>query len=142
MRKKGKAKEKSDIEYEKLSMKILDLKDNIMEEFDMIELIEDSIKEVFDCNLNCATCSHIEQGKCMQNFKKANLYWLRKIAQDEQMLTGVVEKIEEMRETLTQQMKETTKYIDDHYDKTNKFEQHKEQVKRKVDSKQGYNYHT
>jgi len=68
MKKKGEKKEQADIEYEKLFNKIIVLKENVLEEFDMLELIEDSIKDVFDCDLNCATCTREEQGQCMQNF--------------------------------------------------------------------------
>lgn len=81
---------------------IIRIRDDVMEEFDMIEMIEDEIKTIFECDLNCVTCSREEQGTCMQNFKKANLYWIRKVSQDEQMLKGIVEKMDEMREVLEQ----------------------------------------
>jgi hypothetical protein len=80
----------------KLMEKIIELKDSILEEFDMMELIEDSIKDVFECNLECSTCSTEEQGHCMQNFKKANLYWIRKIVQDERMIKDIVVQLDEM----------------------------------------------
>lgn len=60
MRKKGKKLEKAELEHKKLNEKILKLRDSVLEEFDLIELIEDSIKEIFDCDLNCVTCSREE----------------------------------------------------------------------------------
>jgi len=71
-------KVKQEVE-ETLYDKLVKISESIEEEFDMMELIEDEIKDLFRCDLNCWTCSHEEQGKCMQKFKKANLYWIRKI---------------------------------------------------------------
>ena len=68
--------EKTDMD---LIEKITKLSEDIREEFDMMEVIEDEIKDLFSCDLNCKTCSVEEQGQCLQNFKKANIYWLRKI---------------------------------------------------------------
>lgn len=110
MKKKGAKKEKADAEWDKLNQQILKLRDSVLEEFDMIELIEDSIKDVFDCDLNCVTCSREEQGKCMQNFKKGNLYWLRKIAQDEWMIKDIVQKMDTMREALVEMMNGMREY--------------------------------
>jgi len=140
MKKKGIKKEESDKKQQDLNEKILELRDSVLEEFDMIELIEDSIKDVFDCDLNCATCSREEQGKCMQGFKKANLYWLRKIAQDEHMLKDIVEKLDGMRETLQQMMKETTKYVEQHRTPDEKFKEHAEAVKQKVKESGEFGY--
>lgn len=85
---------------ETLYDKLLKLSEDISEEFDMMELIEDEIKDLFSCDLNCWTCSREEQGKCMQKFKKANLYWIRKIVQDERQIKEVADKMIEMKETL------------------------------------------
>jgi len=89
--------EKTDMD---LIEKITKLSEDIREEFDMMEVIEDEIKDLFSCDLNCKTCSVEEQGQCLQNFKKANIYWLRKIVQDEVFLKDIVEKMEEMRDNL------------------------------------------
>ena len=85
-----------------LTEKLMKLSRDVAEEFDMIELIEDEIKDLFQCDLNCATCSRVEQGKCLQSFKKANLYWLRKIVQDETFLKDIVGQMEEMKETIVE----------------------------------------
>lgn len=97
MRKKGKNIDDAVKEHEKINIKLIELRDNVLEEFDMLELVEDSIKDIFSCDLNCVTCSNNERGKCMQDFKKANLYWIRKIAQDELYLKQIVEQMDEMR---------------------------------------------
>lgn len=91
--------------------KIITLRESIEEEFDLIELVEDSIKDVFACDLDCATCSREEQGACMQNFKKANLFWLRKIAQDEWAMKRIVEQINEMSDALKKLMGELVKNV-------------------------------
>jgi len=91
---------------ENIFQKLLELRDDIREEFDLLELVEDSIKDVFECDLDCSTCSVEEQGICMQNFKKANIFWLRKIAQDEWMLKDIAEKVGNMGEILEQQIYE------------------------------------
>lgn len=91
---------KDEVKEMDLIKRITKLSEDIREEFDMMEAIEDEIKDLFSCDLNCKTCSVEEQGQCLQNFKKANLYWLRKIVQDEKYLKDIVEKMDEMRETL------------------------------------------
>jgi hypothetical protein len=100
-----------DKEYSKLLEKIQTLADDAREEYDMIELVEDSIRDVFKCSLNCKDCSKIEQGTCMQNFKKANLYWLRKIVQDEKYLKDCVDKMYDMKEALEEMMMYAKKVI-------------------------------
>lgn len=87
-------------EHISLTDKLLKLSKDVAEEFDMMELIEDEIKDLFRCDLNCVTCTREEQGKCLQSFKKANLYWLRKIVQDEEFLKGIVGQMEEMKDTI------------------------------------------
>jgi len=83
-----------------LTNKIKEMRDTIVEEFDMLEFIEDNIKDIFQCDLNCATCSNLERAKCMQHFKKANLLWLRKISQDEWYLRKIVEQMNHMADQL------------------------------------------
>lgn len=90
------------VQQESLIETIVRLTDDVLEEFDMMELIEDEIKTIFQCDLNCKTCTREEQGQCMQSFKKANLYWLRKIAQDEKMLKGVVDDMLTVKENLVE----------------------------------------
>lgn len=142
MRNKGKKIEDSIKEYEKINIKILELRDNVLEEFDMLELVEDSIKDIFSCNLNCATCTREEQGKCMQSFKKANIYWIRKIAQDEWMIKDIVEKIDGMREALVEMMEAQKEYYSSHLLDSNKFKGRKDQVKNRLKGKHGYNIYS
>jgi len=80
----------------RLTKKILSYSENIEEEYDIMELIEDNISEVFDCDSNCSTCSERERGECMQNWKKANLYFLRKLHLDETKLLEFTRNIQEM----------------------------------------------
>ncbi|MEE9439570.1 MAG: hypothetical protein V3V14_11260 [Saprospiraceae bacterium] len=101
-RHKGIKHENEKKEQESLIEAIVRLTDDVLEEFDMMELIEDEIKTIFQCDLECKTCSKEEQGICLQNFKKGNLYWLRKIAQDEKMLKEVVEDMLTVKENLVE----------------------------------------
>jgi len=142
MKKKGKLKEKADILHERLNEKILQLRDNVLEEFDMLELVEDSIKDIFSCNLNCVTCTREEQGKCMQNFKKANIYWVRKIAQDEWMIKDIVQKMDEMRQALVEMMEMQKEYYTTGKLSSDKFKERKDQVKKKLKSKHRYNIYS
>lgn len=142
MKKKGIKKEQSDIEYEKLFNKIIELKEDVLEEFDMLELIEDSIKDVFDCDLNCATCSREEQGQCMQNFKKGNIYWIRKIAQDEEMIKNVVIKMEGMMEALIEMMEKQREFYSNKCLTSEKLKDRKEQIKNRLKDKHGYNFYS
>ena len=99
---KGIKHENEKKEQESLIEAIVRLTDDVLEEFDMMELIEDEIKTIFQCDLHCKTCSKEEQGICLQNFKKGNLYWLRKIAQDEKMLKDVVDDMLSVKENLVE----------------------------------------
>ena len=77
----------------KLLNYIMELRDNtILEEFDLIEVIGDNIKDIFSCDLDCSTCSREEMGHCMQTFNKGNLYWIRKAVQYEFLLKNIAEK--------------------------------------------------
>ena len=95
-----KYKKSTEEEFNKLNEKIIEIRDSVEEEFDLMELIEDEIKDLFSCNLECKTCTTEEQGACLSQFKKGNLYWLRKIAQDEWMLKSMSDQINTMRELL------------------------------------------
>lgn len=97
---------------EKLHDKMISISASISEEFDILETVEDDIKDMFSCDMDCVTCTEEERGICMQTFKKANLYWIRKIAQDERMLESVVQKMDEYRELLTQATQFIRDYID------------------------------
>ncbi len=92
-------------EQTKLMEKVVELADDIREEYDMMELVEDSIKDVFECNLECMSCSEEDRGKCMQNFKKMNIYWMRKIVQDERFIKSIVTKLDELNEIIDKKMR-------------------------------------
>ena len=81
---------------------ILSTRERIEEEFDMIEIIEDEIKSIFSCNMDCKTCTAEEQGECFSRWRKTNLYWLRKIAQDEYLLKDIVMKMDELRQFISE----------------------------------------
>jgi len=140
MRKKGKKLERAEVELKKLSDKIVGLRDSVLEEFDLIELIEDSIKDVFSCDLNCATCTREEQGKCLQNFKVGNLMWLRKIAQDEWFIKDIVGKIDIMREALVEMMEKTKEYYGSKVDSSKIYEEHKDRIKDKLKNNRNAGY--
>jgi hypothetical protein len=131
----------------KLINVIIELRDNILEEYDMMELVEDSIKYAFQCDLDCATCSTQEQGICLQNFKKGNLFWLRKIAQDEAFIKDIVVKLDDMVTLITdlyKQIKEELKTKDDgNLKDIEDFETDIKQKQNKPKTKIGYNgYYT
>jgi hypothetical protein len=95
---------------------ILSTRDCIEEEFDMLEIIEDEIESIFSCNMDCKTCTAEEQGECFARWRKTNLYWLRKIAQDEYILKDIVMKMDELREFITEmyrQVREQMKNVID-----------------------------
>ena len=142
MKKKGKKKEQSEIEHEELNKKILELRDSVLEEFDMLELVEDSIKDVFDCNLNCVTCSNEERGKCLQSFKKANIYWLRKIVQDEWMIKDIVIKMDGMREALVEMMEAQKQYKASLTLDPDKLKEHKDKIRNEIKNMHGYNFYS
>lgn len=90
----------------KLLNYIMELRDNtILEEFDLIEAIEDNIKDIFSCDLDCSTCSRVEFGECMQTFKKANLYWIRKAVQNEFVFKNIAEKLGTVADGLSKAIK-------------------------------------
>ena len=80
----------------KIMDKLYTLSEKVEDEYDIMELVEDNIRDIFECDLDCSTCSREEQGKCMQNFKKANLYLLRKLYLDEVLLKEFTQDILEM----------------------------------------------
>ena len=112
----------------KIKEKIYSYSETIREEYDIMELVEDNIKDIFNCDLNCSTCSREEQGQCMQSFKKANLYFLRKLYLDETKLMefsqNILEMIELVEETRNILERDKTKRLKDSKDKyKNRFEE-------------------
>ena len=80
----------------KIMDKLYSLSEKVEDEYDIMELVEDNIRDIFKCNLDCSTCSSKEQGECMQTFKKANLYLLRKLYLDEVLLKEFTQDILDM----------------------------------------------
>ena len=86
----------------KIMEKLYTLSQSVDEEFDIMELVEDSIRDIFKCNLDCATCTPREQGECMQSFRKTNLYLLRKLYLDEVLLKEFTQDILDMIELVAE----------------------------------------
>jgi len=94
--------EENNVVKESLLEKIIEIAETIEEEFGMIELIEGKIQEVLGCDLDCKTCTEDEKSECMINFKKLNLYWLRKIVQDEAYLKKMATDMIEMKNNIVE----------------------------------------
>lgn len=126
----------------KIMDKLYTLSDKVEDEYDIMELIEDNIRDIFACNLDCATCSSKEQGECMQTFKKANLYLLRKLYLDEVLLKeftqdilDMIELVAETRDVLETEKTTTEKESREMYKK--RFDE----IREKAKNRQGYIYH-
>jgi len=128
----------------KIMDKLYALSEKVEDEYDIMELIEDNIRDIFACNLDCSTCSSKEQGECMQTFKKANLYLLRKLYLDEVLLKEFTQDILEMIDLVaeTRNVLETEKTATDKESKEmykKRFEEVKE--KNRVKEKKGYGFY-
>jgi hypothetical protein len=116
----------------KIMEKLYTLSQSIEEEFDIMELVEDSIRDIFKCNLDCATCSSAEQGECMQSFRKTNLYLLRKLYLDEVLLKEFTQDILDMINLVaeTRNVLETEKTATENETKEN-YKKKFEEIKKK-----------
>ena len=126
----------------KIMDKLYALSSKVEDEYDIMELIEDNIKDIFSCNLDCSTCSTKEQGNCMQPFKKANLYLLRKLYLDEVLLKeftqdilDMIDLVAETRDVLETEKTATEKESREMYKK--RFDEIREKSKKNI----GYVYH-
>jgi hypothetical protein len=133
MRKELSPKKKEAIE--RIKAKIYSYSEQIHEEYDIMELIEDNIKEIFACDLDCSTCTAKEQGQCMQAFKKANLYFLRKLYLDETTLLEFTNNIRDMIDLVLEIKEELKKSKDEaKNERKEKFKKRFEEVKQRHDS--------
>ncbi|MHA1748707.1 MAG: hypothetical protein ACTSYF_08740 [Promethearchaeota archaeon] len=71
----------SEDEKESFSKKILDaineitrMRESYEEEKKIFDEINDKIQSLFECDLECTTCSPEDRAKCMQNFRVANIF--------------------------------------------------------------------
>ena len=142
MRKKLSPKGKEAIK--RIKEKLYEYSEKIEEEYDIMELIEDNIREIFECDLDCGTCSRQEQGECMQTFKKANLYFLRKLYLDEVKLKeftqDILHMIDLVAETRGVLQKEKDEMLDNKKNKyKDRFEKARE--KQKIKERKGYDFY-
>lgn len=127
----------------KLQNKISELCEDVREEFDILELIQDSIKEIFDCDLDCSTCSTKEQGKCMQDFKVGNLLLLRKLQQDEYIILDFIQNVEDIIHLVKDWKQALDAEKDEAENKSkNKYKDRFNEIKRRHVEKQGYDFYT
>lgn len=76
----GLSKDKKKSIGDKINAKVNEitrLKKSYHENFDIFEAVNDEMKDLFECNLTCDTCGPDDRGKCMQNFRMANIYFQR-----------------------------------------------------------------
>ncbi len=56
---------------------ITSLKKSYEENLDIFDAVNDEMKTLFECDLNCSTCGPDDKGSCMQNFRLANVFLQR-----------------------------------------------------------------
>lgn len=78
----------------------------------------------------------------MQNFKKCNLFWLRKISQDEWMIKDIVEKMDIMREAMVEMMEKTKEYYASKAESDKVYKEHKDRIKDKLKNKNNMGYYS
>ena len=69
-------------------------KDKFTQEFDFFDAINDEIKSLFECNGDCSTCSVEDVKHCLQNFRVANVYLVKKLKLYDQGLEKFMEGME------------------------------------------------
>lgn len=129
-------KEKKEKIVSELQKKILKLTKDIREEFDLIEFVENELEDIFGCDGECMTCTEEERGVCMQTFKKANILWLRKLRQDEEVIHSICEKAEELMKHMDKMHKEITE--DKDYLISIKKDKYREKLEKKKDKEETY----
>ena len=53
---------------------ITSLKKTYEENLDIFDAVNDEMKDLFECDLNCTTCDQNDLGNCLQNFRLANVF--------------------------------------------------------------------
>lgn len=62
--------------------RMLDLtekRESLEEEYNCFEEINDQIQDTFECDMKCETCDEVDRARCMQSFRIANVYWIKKL---------------------------------------------------------------
>lgn len=88
-----KGKEKLQEKLFDLQLKLTDLENNYEKVYDLEETINDNIKNCLECDGDCSTCSVRDQGDCLLNFRKANIFFLAKLRSYEEFFQDAVEYI-------------------------------------------------
>ena len=73
-------KEKKKI-WEKIQNRInnvTELREGYQENLDVFDAVNDKIGDYFECDMDCSTCNCEDRAKCMQGFKLANIFLLKK----------------------------------------------------------------
>jgi len=70
------------------------VKNDFEQEFDFFDAINNEIKDCFECNLDCSTCTNDDRAHCMQNFRVTSLYVLKKLKMYEMGMYKFMEGIE------------------------------------------------
>ncbi len=71
------SKEKKEDISNKINGKINEitkLKKSYEKNLDIFDAVNDEMKSLFECDANCSTCDKNDIGKCMQNFRLANIF--------------------------------------------------------------------
>lgn len=53
--------------------------ENFDKEFDFFDALNDEIMDCFECNLHCDSCTEIDRANCLENFRTANIFLLKKL---------------------------------------------------------------
>lgn len=54
---------------------ITQLKKSYSENLDVFEAVNDEMKDIFECDLDCSTCGIDDRGKCLQSFRLGNVFF-------------------------------------------------------------------
>jgi len=59
--------------------RITDIEEDHYKVLDLEESINDNISSLFECDLECPTCTEVDRAMCMLNFRKANIFLMSKV---------------------------------------------------------------
>ena len=92
-RKKTLTKEEEKTIKQNILNVITKVKKTYEENLDVFEAVNDHLKDIFECNLDCNTCSEEEWKECLQRFKEGNVFWIIKIREMEYMIKNMIDPI-------------------------------------------------
>ena len=78
-RRTERGKQKIRLKMIELLDKVTDIQDDQSKILDLEESINDNISNLFECDLECTTCTADDRAKCMHNFRVANIFLMSKI---------------------------------------------------------------